>query len=121
MSTVQRLMAAGMQAINAGHLGQTTVSSIAAAGASAGNATAITSTFTYITTAASNTGVILKNAAAQPETVIYNGGLNAVKVYPATGEKINNGTATTGSFSLTNGKTAILVGTEGAWIGILSA
>jgi hypothetical protein len=121
MATVQRLMASGMQAMNASHLGQTSVSSIAAAGASAGNATAITSSFTYVTTAPSNTGVILKNAGGQPETVIYNGGANTLKVYPATSEKINNGTATTGALSVPTLKAAILVGNEGAWIGIVSA
>lgn len=121
MATRQRLMAAGMQALNANHLGQDTLSTIAGAGTAQTDATAIASTFTIISTAPSNSGVVLKNAGSQPVNVIYNGGGNTLKVYPATGEKINNGTATTGAFSLTTLKTAIFVGTEGAWIGLLSA
>lgn len=122
MASLNRLMASGLPALAANLLGEnTTPVSIIGAGASAGNATAVTAPFTYVTTAASNTGIILKNAGNQPPNVIYNGGANTLKVYPATGEKINNGTATTGALSIPTTKAAILIGTENAWIGIVSA
>lgn len=121
MATKNRLMAAGMPATNAGHLGADLSSTIAAAGTTQGTATAVTGSFTIVSTTPANTGVVLKNAGGQPDTVVYNGGANTLKVYPATGEQINNGTATTGSLSVPTTKAAIFVSTEGAWIGVVSA
>lgn len=121
MADVARLMALGMHAELAKEIAEPpSATTINGAGASAGNATAVTTAFTYVGTAAANTGVILKPAGNQPVTVVYNGGINTVKVYPATGEKINNGAANA-AFSLTAAKSLILVGTEGAWIANMSA
>ncbi len=121
MPSVNRLMAAGMQSLNANHLGvNASPASIVGAGASAGNATLVAAPFTYVTSASANTGVILRNAGGQPTTAIYNGSLVTLKVYPATGEKINNGAANA-SLSVPTLKSVILVGTENAWIGSVSA
>lgn len=122
MVAANRLMASGMQSLNANHLGvNASPVSIVGAGASAGNATLVSAPFTYVTSASANTGVILKNAGGQPTTAIYNGSLVTLKVYPATGEKINNGTASTGALSVPTLKSVILVGTENAWVGMVSA
>lgn len=121
MAQVTELMAHGIAAAPANNLGQTAVSTIAAAGASAGAATAIVSSFTVVSTTPSNAGVILKQARGQPETVVYNGGANTLKIYPATSEKINNQTASTGTLSVPTAKSAILIASGNQWIGIVSA
>ena len=80
----------------------------------------ITSTFTLISTAPASTGVLLKQAHGQPETVIYNGGSNTMKIYGNGTEKINNIAGSTG-ISLPSTKGAILVADGNQWIGIISA
>lgn len=66
-------------------------STVAAAGATQGNATAISSRLAVVTTAtASSKGVKLPAAATGLEVVVANTGPTfGVKVYPASGDKIN--------------------------------
>jgi len=120
MSTVGELMAGSAPAALADRLGQSPVVSLAATGSTQADAAAITSTFTLISTAPSSTGVLLKQAHGQPETVIYNGGSNTVKIYGNGTEKINNIAGATG-ISLPSAKGAILVANGNQWIGIVSA
>lgn len=66
--------------------GQTT---IAAAGASQGNATAITSRVTIVTVTASTQGVKLPTATTGLQVMVMVPGTKGVKVYPFSGDKIS--------------------------------
>ena len=50
-------------------------------------------TFQRVTTVAASTGVRLPAATVGARIVVFNKGANALAVYPATGEVINNGAA----------------------------
>lgn len=61
----------------------------------------------YIATAANNSGVILPpgngsgdGLSAGDSMLIFNADANALLIYPPTGGKLNNGTATTGTVSI---------------------
>lgn len=72
----------------------TTVSaSITAAGSTQGTATAITSTVTFITSAAAGTGVILPVPDDGDKVTIVNHAANAVQIYPPVGLTIDGGAA----------------------------
>ncbi len=62
---------------------------ISAAGTTQGTATLLTTAYNGITTAAANSGVLLKTGVAGESQSVYNGGANPVKVYPPTGAHIN--------------------------------
>lgn len=88
------------------------VAAVAAAGSSDTDAAAITAYGVVHATGADGTkGVKLPAAAAGKVVVIKNSdAANAVlKVYPATGDKINSGTATTGSLNMAAKTSAVLV------------
>lgn len=87
------------------------VAAVAAAGNDATNAAAISNYGVVHATGADGTkGVKLPVAAAGKVVIIKNSdAANAVlKVYPATGDKINSGTATTGSLNMA-AKTATML------------
>lgn len=97
------------------------VTGLVSAGSTATDAVSITSSFSVFATVGSGEGAKLPLAGGKGPYVVINGGANALKVYPATGEKINNGTATTGSFSVTNAKQAIFWPAGNQWVAVLSA
>lgn len=63
--------------------------SISAAGSTQSGATALVNTVNGISTVAAGAGVILYAGSAGDWQVVYNGGANAVKVYPPSGARIN--------------------------------
>lgn len=71
--------------------GQLDVSvSVSAAGTTQATATILIGGLNWITTAAASSGVLLNAAAITGSSqAVYNGGANAVKVYPPTGAQIN--------------------------------
>lgn len=85
-------------------------STVAAAGSTQGDATALTSHNNQVTGADGTKGVILPSAVAgMPPVYVYNSvATNGLKIYPATGDDINDGT--TNAAITIEGKTlAILV------------
>lgn len=84
------------------------VSTVAAAGASQGNATAISSTANNVkvTVTASTEGVKLPTAALGRQILVMVPGTVGVKVYPATGASIDAGSANA-SQTLAAGKSAL--------------
>lgn len=104
---------------------------VSAAGTTQGTATALTSDYNVITTAASGTGVVLQTAAAGKTVIVVNKGANVLLVYPATGAAIDalganvgisvpvsgwiefNASSTTQWYSTANGSinTSALIGT----------
>ena len=66
---------------------------ITAAGADQSAATAMTTTYNVVTTAAANQGVKLPDCAAGLEILVLNDTANNIKIYPTTGEAIDGGSA----------------------------
>lgn len=124
-----RLMAAGMPAAQATQLGMESGSGLlTATGTTIANALVLAASFNLFGTVAAGAGALLPYAEAQPPTVIYNGGANALLVYPQATEIINAG-AVGVAFSVAAGKSAIffpgkdngVTPSIGAWIANLSA
>lgn len=94
----------------------------ALAGGGQTGATAITksiSRFTTVATAADSS--ILPAALAGMEITVVNSGAASMNVFPATGEKINGGSANA-AFAVANGKTATFFSAvNGQWHAILTA
>lgn len=128
MSSPSRLMAAGMPAAQASQIGLDSAWGLTATGTNAATALVLTGDFANFSTVASGTGTILPYAEGQPEQVIYNGGANALAVYPQATEYINGGSVGA-SFSVPAGKACVFYSGKntavspavGAWIGNLSA
>jgi hypothetical protein len=97
MRSVSNLMGLGCSPQLATSLGRDVQDSIAAAGAAQGTATALTGGICRITTATGGSadGVRLPSAGTFPgdAVVVINKSAATINVYPATGEKINTGTA----------------------------
>jgi hypothetical protein len=75
---------------------------VTATGSTQGTAYQIVKALTYITTAASNTGVVLPSATAGRYFAFTNDGLNAVNIYPASGQSFK-GESTNAAISLSEG------------------
>lgn len=95
---------------------------ITAAGTTQATATELKSAVNFIATAASGTGVVLASLATPGDSqLVYNGGANAVKVYPPVGAKIN-GLATNAAASIATGTACEFhCGTPTQWAAVLSA
>jgi len=120
MATVAELMAGGLPAALADRIGEGAAATVAAAGSTQADATALTSSFTLISTTPSSAGVVLKQARGQPVTVVYNGGANTLKIYGNGTEKINNIAGSTG-ISVPTTKCAILIANSNQWGAVVSA
>lgn len=89
------------------------VKTVAAAGSAQGDAAALTGVVNVVTGGNDTTGVILPTAAATSGIVfVLNSGSAGLKIYPATSDKINNGSANAAITILEN-TLAILVATAG--------
>lgn len=117
MASTAELMALGMAHSLAYRLGSDPTLAVTAAGSTQTDATALTTAFTEVGTAAASTGVILPANASF--YVVYNGGANAVKVYPPVGSFMNG--TVNAAFSVTNAKSAIFFRSNLRFIGVLSA
>lgn len=118
----KHLMASGLPSLAALNIGGRVDSGLTAAGTTQADATISPGDIVWFTTVATGTGFRLR-ADAEPgdEIKVYNGGANALLVYPQVGGTIN-ALATNASFSLAAGKMAIFTnGTGLAWAGNLSA
>ena len=116
-------MAGGLSAIAAQALGGTIASGLTATGTTNANALALSQAINQFSTVAAGTGAILPTFAVPGDVVeIYNGGANALLVYPPVLGQINALTVTTGGFSVAAGKSARFVrfGAIG-WFSSLSA
>ena len=66
---------------------------VSAAGSTQGTATALTKTYNIVSTASASQGVVLPSAAAGLVINLYNVSGNTIKVYPASTETIDGGSA----------------------------
>lgn len=123
-ATLNTLTVSGALTATGGVTGNVTfpVAAVAAAGTNDTNATAISDYGVVHATGADGTkGVKLPAAAAGKVVIIKNSdAANAIlKVYPGTGDKINSGTATTGSLNMAAKTATVLVAIDATdWFSI---
>ena len=84
-----KLFGSGLDTLSVSAIVQDVGTSISAAGTTQGTATALTNTLNGLGTVAAGAGVVLYAGSAGDCQLVYNGGANAVKVYPPSGAKIN--------------------------------
>lgn len=120
MAGTTNLMQASIPPLAAKMLGGEITTGVSAAGSTAADATPVAAGLVVLSTVGSGAGVILPSATISGPTVVVNGGANTVAVYPATGEKINNGTASA-SVNVTNAKNGIFIPFGNQWGFVLGA
>ena len=84
-----KLFQAGFETLALTATVQDVGTAISAAGTTQGTATTLTNALNGISSVASGTGVVLWTGTAGDCQIVYNGGANAVSVYPPSGAKIN--------------------------------
>ena len=84
-----KLFQAGFETLALTAAVQDVGTAISAAGTTQGTATTLTNALNGISTVAAGAGVVLWTGTAGDCQLVYNGGANAVKVYPPSGAKIN--------------------------------
>lgn len=95
---------------------------VVAAGTTQATATELVNGLCGITTAAANTGVILNPTLTTSDCqIVYNGGANAVKVYPPVNSKINGLAANSGMTLAPNTTCEFWWLSDTQIVGILSA
>ena len=84
-----KLFASGLNGLSVSAIVQDVGTAISAAGTTQGTATALTNTLNWLGTVAAGAGVVLYAGSAGDCQIVYNGGTNAVNVYPPSGANIN--------------------------------
>lgn len=85
-----KLQGANIQGLAVIAMGKDVGTSLSAAGTTQGTATILTNASNQITTVGSGAGVVLDPQASYGDSqLIYNAGLNPLKVYPPSGASIN--------------------------------
>ena len=99
-----------------------TVNGLTAAGANQAAALALDyTTFQRVTTVGASTGVRLPAAVVGAGIVVFNKGANALLVYPATGEAINNGAANASLSVATQKGAEFVCMVAGTWDALVGA
>lgn len=99
MALAARLVSAGFSAVQASAVEGTVANTLTATGSTQATALALPADVNRFTTVAANTGTILPLMNAGDEAVIFNGGANALSVYPPVGGAIN-AVATNSAYSV---------------------
>lgn len=99
MALSARLTVAGLSAIQAQAIQGTTANNLTATGSTQGTALALPADTCKFTTVAASTGAIIPPANPGDSGTIFNGGANALSLYPPTGGKIN-AVATNSAYSI---------------------
>lgn len=120
MSLQKNLMGHGLPGPLAQALGfSDEVTGLTATGTTVADALQLNGGVNQLSTCASNAGVILPSATGM--AAVINNGVGTCLVYPGTAKQINNGTATTGTYGIAAGKTAMFVSAGASrWIATLS-
>lgn len=85
-----KLLGAGLDGLKVASINDA-LSGIAAAGSNQSGATELKNGINFVSTVSSGQGVVLSSQlAAGDSQVVYNAGLNPLRVYPTSGMKINN-------------------------------
>lgn len=90
---------------------------VSAAGSTQGTATALTTDYNVVTTAAASTGVVLPTAASPfgREVVVVNRGANPLTVYPATGAQIDGAATNAGVVVPVNAEVSFFSSSATQW------
>lgn len=89
MSLAQRIVSAGLSAINAQAIQGTVANSLTATGSSQATALLLPADINKFTTVAASTGAILQASNPGDSGTVFNGGVSALLLYPPVGGKIN--------------------------------
>ena len=122
MALTSALMGLGMPSQHANLLGfGTTATGLVGAGTTNADALQMAAGVNIFATVASGAGAKLPSDPLVGMVAVINDGANALLVYPGeTGGQVNNATATTGSYSVANAKTAVFIRAGLRWIATLS-
>lgn len=121
MAYAREIMQGGFSAGSAKALGGQAKSTISAAGTVVGDSTALTASINFLSTVAAGTGVQVADGELGDSVIIYNGGANAVKIYPPTGDNFNQ-LAVNSSISLASVTGCMIVKvTTAQWVVFVSA
>src|SRR5690349_20434500 len=99
---ISKLSAAGLGPALANAFGNDTADNLTATGTNQATAYQTSTAVARFTTVASGTGCLLSQSAQGDSQIIYNGGANAMAVYPPVGHTIN-ALAANAAFSLNAG------------------
>jgi len=121
MAYASEIMQGGFSAGSAKAVQGQTKTGISAAGTVIGDATALTTSMSILSTVASGAGVQIKDGEINDSAIIYNGGANACKVYPPTGDSINQLSASAAVTLATNSALMLVKASTSQWIAFLSA
>lgn len=121
MALAREIMGGGFSAVGADAIQGGVNLTITAAGTTQGTAASLSTSNNFISTAASGSGVILPAAQQGDWIVLYNGGANAVIVYPNVGAKINSLTTNGGAALGTNTACIYFCFSATQWVCDLSA
>lgn len=117
----KNMMQGGFSAGQVSAIGGQIANALVAAGTTQGTALAITADINVFGTVAASAGAKLFAAMPGDSQVVYNGGANALAIYPPTGAKIN-GIAVNGAMLLAvNTVVELFCVSSTQWIGQLSA
>lgn len=94
-----RLTVAGLSSIQAQAIQGTAANSLTATGSTQGTALALPADINKFTTVAASTGAIIPPANPGDSGTVFNGGANALSLYPPVGGKIN-GLSTNAAYSI---------------------
>lgn len=103
-----KIVGSGQSGGSAVYISGDAASGLTATGSTQGTALPLTADNNAFAIVAASTGAILINGAPGDECFVYNGGANALTVYPPVGGTINNLAANTG-FSVATTKAAAFV------------
>ena len=116
-----KLFASGLNTLNVASIVQDVGTAISAAGTDQSGATTLTNTLNGLGTVAAGAGVVLFGGSAGDCQIVYNGGANAVKVYPPSGAKINGLPTNTAHTLATNTACEYWFLSATQFVGVLSA
>lgn len=121
MALAKNMMGGGLSSGQAKAINGSIASALTAAGTTQGTAYAINAGCAVFSTVAASSGAILPSCEISDEVYVYNGGANALTVYPDSGSSINQLSANSGFSLATNTAVFLKRITTTRWIAIMSA
>lgn len=118
---IAKLATSGLSAVAAQSINGDAVTGLVATGTTQANALLLPAANNFVATTAASTGVLLPPGNLGDEIVVFNGGANALLVYPPVGASINGG-ATNAAVSVATLKPAYFIyGSSTTLCALLSA
>jgi hypothetical protein len=121
MALAKNMMGGGLPGGTADAINGSVATGLTATGTTQGTALALGADINFLGTVASSTGAILYAGQSGDSQIVYNGGANALTVYPPSGAKINNASTNAGVSLATNTFCQYHCVSSTQWIANLSA